>query len=273
MRRLHLFEFEDLTWYPAPLRNLITDFLRDVLVLGRRVYDPAIPLIARVLEASRSAEVVDLCSGGTGPWRSLKGPLDELCGPVSLVFTDRYPNLPAFRLAQASLGPGRVRFESEPVDAASVDARLGGVRTMFTCLHHFAPESARRTLADAFNRRTGICVFEFTERSLGPVVGSLLLAPLMVLLMTPQIRPLTLSRLLFTYLVPVAPLTVTWDAVASNLRTYSPRELRTMVGDLVAPDYRWEIGRLPGRGLRPRITFILGYPQPTDGPVLPSGDA
>jgi hypothetical protein len=109
------------------------------------------------------------------------------------------------------------------VDAASVDPGLSGVRTMFTFLHHFSPQVARRMLADAFHRRTGICVFEFTERAPGPVFGSLLPAPLMVLLPTPRIRPLTLSRLLFTYLVPVVPLTVTWDAVASNCgRTRRP---------------------------------------------------
>jgi hypothetical protein len=54
---------------------------------------------------------------------------------------------------------------------------------------------------------------------------------------------------------------VTWDAVTSNLRTYTSAELRDMVSDLVAPDYRWEIGRLKGRGLRPRITFVLGHPE------------
>ena len=43
-----------------------------------------------------------------------------------------------------------------------------------------------------------------------------------VLLVTPLIRPFTLSRILWTYLLPLVPLTCWWDGIVSQLRAYTP---------------------------------------------------
>jgi hypothetical protein len=62
------------------------------------------------------------------------------------------------------------------------------------------------------------------EASLNPPLGPLvlLLAPLMTVLgyfvATPFIRPRSLPRWLWTYLVPIVPLTTCWDGVVSLLR-------------------------------------------------------
>jgi hypothetical protein len=152
---------------------------------------------------------------------------------------------------------GRISFRPEPVDAAAVPADLPGVRTLFTALHHFRPREARAVLADAVRQRQPVAVFEFTERSLRGLLLSAA-SPLVVWGSTPRIRPLRPARLLWTYLIPLVPLTVFVDGMVSCLRTYSPPELRELVAEFGT--YTWRMGTV--RGPSPfAVTYLVGYPR------------
>jgi hypothetical protein len=132
------------------------------------------------------------------------------------------------------------------------------MRTLFNALHHFRPEVARAVLSDAQARGVPIAVFEVVERSPKGVLATLLI-PLMVLIFTPMIRPLTLPRLLLTYVVPLFPLVIFWDGLVSALRAHRPEELRRMTESLQREGYTWEVGqaRTPGK---PPVTYVLGLP-------------
>jgi hypothetical protein len=259
MKRRHLFEFEDLPWLPAGLRNMVTDVLREGVVLRRDVYRSVVPMLTKVIREQNAFRVVDLCSGSSGPWTRLKARLAEENPDLDLVFTDKYPNKPAFRAAIERIGDGRTGFEAEPVDATRVPSRLTGIRTLFTSFHHLRPPVARQVLRDAFEQRVTIAVFEFTARRWRPILRTALLAPILVWAYAPRIRPLTLPRLIFTYLIPIVPIVVTWDGVVSNLRTYSTDELADLVAGLSSPDYRWEIGELTDPH-GPPVTYVIGQP-------------
>ena len=265
MKRRHLFEFEDLPWFPRQLRDMVTDFLQQSLVLRMGSYRPVVPLLAEVLQAQETDAVVDLCSGATGPWADLKPALDEALGrPTGLVLTDLHPNLPAFRrLAEEQPG---VEHVAAPVPATEVPAELAGVRTLFTSLHHFPPDEARRILRDAYERRAAICAFEFTERTWTRVLLTPVLAPLLLAVTTPGLKPRRPSRFLFTYLLPLVPVAVVWDGVVSNLRTYLPEELDEMVHDLRSPDYVWETGRLHSPDGGSPVTYLVGHRTPLGDP-------
>jgi hypothetical protein len=87
----------------------------------------------------------------------------------------------------------------------------------------------------------------------------MLLVPLMVVLVTPFIRPFRWSRLFWTYLVPVVPLVSLFDGVVSCLRTYSVQELRELTAGLATNSYQWDFGELKGKGPIP-ITYLIGLP-------------
>ena len=57
---------------------------------------------------------------------------------------------------------------------------------------------------------------------------------------------------------------MTWDAVVSNLRTYTADELRDLVAGLDDPDYAWEAGVVPADGRQPPVTYLIGYPLAPD---------
>ncbi|MEU9804463.1 hypothetical protein [Mycobacterium sp. NPDC050853] len=259
MTRAHLFEFEDQSWLPAPLRDAMTTVLRDCLTLGQGIYAPVGPIIAKLLAAQGSRQIVDLCSGAGGPWASLLPAVEQLAGPVHLTLTDKYPNRAALEETVTILGTS-ADYQRDSVDATAVHAGLRGVRTLFTGFHHFPPAVARQVLADAFHSRAGIGVFEFTARSAAAITDSVLNAAPRVYRSVLRARPPRLTTLLSCFPLPVLPLLLTWDAVVSDLRTYSPEELRDMVSGLQAPDYRWEIDVLRAPD-GPPITALAGIPQ------------
>lgn len=256
MRRLHLLEIEDQPWCPAVLRDAATDFLQ-FMIVRTDTYAPAVPLLQSALRRAGTRQVVDLCSGGGGPWPGLLPRLDSADARVQVRLTDRYPNREAFERANEGTG-GRLAFHGEPVDATALPAGLAGFRTLFTAFHHFPPDAARAILADAVRGRQGIGVFEATQRSVPSIIATAL-SPLVVLLVTPFIRPFRWSRLFWTYVIPLVPLLVLFDGLVSCLRTYTPRELQEMVDSLDAPGYAWEIDQAKGRGPVP-VTYLLGIP-------------
>jgi hypothetical protein len=257
MRRIHFFEIEDQPWCPVVLRDAATDFLQHVLNLGQN-YAPTAPRLRRLLEETGSRQIVDLCSGGSGPWPTLAPliaaePLEE----VRICLTDWFPNVAAFERAAQVTG-GRLTWHTEPVDAARVPAELAGTRTLFSAFHHFAPKAAMGVLQDAARARQPIAIFEGTYRSpLAVFLTSLM--PLFVFALTPAIRPFRWSRLFWTYVIPLVPLLVMFDGVVSCLRAYRPEELLALTRELGDVGYEWEAGIEAGGGPIP-VTYLIGKP-------------
>lgn len=260
MRRVHAFELEDQPWLPRAIRDYATDFLRFMIDLGDS-YAPAVPLLRRALDACGTDRVVDLGSGGGGPWPRLLARVRGDDMPVRVLLTDLYPSREAGERVRRAAADG-LAYHAEPVDAMRIPAELGGFRTLFTALHHFRPADVRAILADAVRSRQGFGAFEITERSVRGVLATAL-SPLLVLLFTPWIRPFRPSRLFWTYVVPAVPLVVLWDGLVSCLRTYTPAELRALAESLGGDGYVWEAGTARGRAPVP-VTYLVGRPVRLD---------
>ena len=256
MARLHLFELEDQSWFPAAWRDAGTAYLRKAAALTGQPRAMA-PKIAELLRASRVRRLVDLCSGGGGPIPELLAELHAQGVEASAVLTDFYPNTEVLERV-ASESEGRIEFRKESVDAKRVPADLVGCRTLFNGLHHFRPEDAREILKSAADAKQPIVVFEAMERSVLAVVA-VLFAPIAVLFLVPFLRPFRFSWLVFTYLIPVIPFFVMWDGVISCLRIYSVPELTQLVEGLGGDDYVWEAGRIPLGSQPVQLTYLLGY--------------
>lgn len=253
--RLHLFELTDQAWCPRALRDHLTDYLATV-VDRMGIFDSAADVIARGLEAAGSEEVLDLASGGGGPLARLRPLVERKLGrPIHVRQSDKFPNTRARERANAA----GLEYLDASVDAMQVPPELRGMRTMFNALHHFRPGDVRAVLADAQARGVPIGVFEVVERSPKGVLSALFV-PLLVLFFTPFIRPLTLGRFFFTYIVPMAPLAIFWDGLVSELRAHRPEELRRITDALAREGYTWEVGEthLPGK---PRVKYVLGLPR------------
>lgn len=264
MHRMQLIEIEDQSWCPAALRDGVTDFLCTAMALADP-YAPVRPMLLEALKRCGTRQIIDLCSGGGGPWQRFYPALQQDFGqPLQLWLTDLYPNPQAGAELQRQY-PQQVSWWPEPVDALKPPEQLQGFYTLFTSGHHFRPEELERILQQAVEKGQGIALFELTHRSL-PALFLSLLIPLIVLVVTPFCRPFRLSRLFWVYLVPLVPLLALFDGIVSCLRSYKPEDLRSIVARLGESHYNWQIGeKTPDRGLTP-LTYLIGIPhsnQPT----------
>lgn len=256
MKRLQLFELEDQPWFPATLRDLSTDylhFMQDTL----KVEGVVLPIVERVVRATGVTEIVDLCSGGSGPVPALLDRLAAAGLPMHATLTDRYPNVDAFSAIATRLA-GRISFIKTPIDARAVPRELTGLRTIFNGLHHFAPPDAAVILRDAVDARQPIAIFEVSDRSARNILP-VILVPISVWLATPFMRPFRWTRLLWTYPIPLVPLTCFWDGVVSQFRAYTVDELRELGRQAGA--FTWEADQVPIAGGRGRLTYLIGRPN------------
>jgi len=220
-------------------------------------YSATVPLLRKALHSTRDHGIIDLCSGGGGPWLSLLIKLKANGQSVRVCLTDKYPNLKAFENAKAISED--ISFHPESVDATKVPLELKGFRTMFTSFHHFSKGEAQTILRGSVNAGQGIGIFEITRRT-PSTVGLMFVWALMPFLFAPFINPFRWSRLLWTYVIPLIPFVLLFDGIVSCFRTYRPRELEELIEELAGAGYQWETGECQSTsGLFP-ITYLTGYP-------------
>lgn len=264
MRRRRLIELHEQPWLPSFLRDEVTDALHFGLnLLG--AYAPIAPLLQKALDSTGSRSIVDMCSGGGGPWPELYREMPRVERSLHIWLTDKYPSGRASENVNSG-SENHVRFYPNPVDAMSVPRELSGFRTIFTSFHHFSPDEARAVLQDAVDARQGIGVFEITKRA-PTAIGMMFLWSLLMFVCTPAIRPFRWSRLFWTYLIPVIPFVLLFDGVVSCLRTYQPQELRSIIEELNAKEYQWEAGEHSRALGCLALTYSIGYPKASTSPA------
>lgn len=265
MPRLHLLELHEQPWCPSAIRDGATDCLRFIATVGGQ-YKHVAPLLQEALIATDATRIVDLCSGGGGPWLALGRTLLTNAGqPVPILLTDLFPHARAGQ--RHKLTPGAtIRFCPTAVDATQPPAELTGLRTLFTAFHHFTPAQAQSILQSAVNTGQGIAIFEQTARTpLGLLVMYLL--PWLALVSALVVRPWRLSRCFWTFVIPAIPLMLWFDGIVSCLRTYSAAELQALVAALEpAPSgavYVWRIGKVRSPLSPLGVSYLIGYPEVT----------
>ena len=258
--RFHLFEFEDQPWFPNSIREGGTDYLRYFLN-AVDFYGPVIPVIRRMLDELGETKVLDLCSGGGGSMQRIAQGLNTVpARGVSITLSDKFPNVPAFTYI-SERSKGAIDFKGSPIDAAQVPKDIQGFRTMFSAVHHFTPGTIQVILKDAVDNHRGIGLFDGGDKNVFTILGMMLFHPIAFLVCTPFFRPYRFSRLFFTYMLPLIPLTTVWDGCVSILRLYKPEELLELTKGIGGSTYTWEAGRLRNK-LGMRVTYLIGHPMP-----------
>ena len=210
--------------------------------------------IFEVIADCKAVRVVDLCSGGGGPWLSpsWRAALAKH-EPLRVVLTDKFPSdVLSIRLR----GDSSLSAVDFSVDAANVPDSLKGFRTIFSSFHHFPDDVARAVLADAVRCGDGFAMAEVTSRT-PRAFATMFLMPVFAWLLAPFTRPFRWSRLLLTYLLPIIPLVVFWDGLVSCCRTRTPQELMTLTAGF--PEYEWMAGYAKGGWLAP--VYLIGRPK------------
>lgn len=257
-RRIHCFEVNDSTVFPAFLRESIIEILGKTISNGA-IYAPALPLFEQFCRRSRCDTILDLCSGsGESAAMLMQGLKEADTRSVRCYLSDLQPARHALS-AQVRQHPDRLQQLDHPVDACHVsDVPPHQARTLVAAFHHFKPDQAERILRDAVATRTAIFILEPFPPRLKHTL------PFFIKSFIPgALNPLTSHKdqwlkALFTYLLPIIPLLGWWDTVISALRMYPEQELRQMVAG--SDDYCWEYQQLT-TPLWGAITVFTGIPN------------
>lgn len=219
--------------------------------------------------------VIDFCAGGGGPTpifeqivNNRRRSRDQK--PLEFLMSDLYPNIPAWEEQcneSSSLGyiPEPVDATSPPASAQSLECkdvlvedqerysesdpppntRKDRVFRLFSLsFHHFDDNSARKILQSTMEHSDGIAIIELQDRRIGcllMMLGNGLVSLLFTFFWFPIFgrragnkRLRNLKQLVMTYSL-LAPFVMTWDGIASCLRTREFDEVMRLAGETQVP--------------------------------------
>jgi len=254
---------------PPMLRKYVTDFISSLWCFDgfgkvKPAITPVLELMERSMKKTRTKKIVDMaCGSGKASYQTLLHLKENGLKNVKLVLSDLYPNVEI--LKKLSLQNKDVSYEERSVDA--MNCELEGFRTFFASFHHFNEQQASKIIGDAVTKQEGIGIFEMTYKGFWNLFLLIGLAPLWVFLLTPVIRPVKISRLLFTYIIPLIPLILWWDGFVSLIRTYTEKELKWIIKS-VDPEDTFEWHTIKDIYGLPVVFAMVGYPVITKAAYL-----
>ncbi|MEO1011007.1 MAG: hypothetical protein AAFX53_06840 [Bacteroidota bacterium] len=267
MKRIQLFEFEDLVWFPDWLRTCMTNL---IVILQRLMGTPEVlaHLLEGMMRKHKVVHIVDLGSGSGGAMPEVLGILRSRLGleDTTLTLTDLFPNGTLIKRYEKTNGDG-IRYLGTSVDATDIASAPEGIKTMVNSFHHMPPKEARSILKSAQDNHQPILIYELGENNI-PLLAWILFLPIaliilmvMVLFMTPFVRPLTWQQILFTYLVPIIPICYAWDGQASLPRMYTFADMEILLKGLEKEGYSWEKGHAKNSKGKKKGTYLMGVPH------------
>ena len=258
MRRIHLFEFEDLEWFPKIIRDGGTDFL-GFMLSKTRFYEPAIDILEELIIQTNHNSILDLCSGNGGPVEYISARIDPKLN-VRFVLSDKYPNLPAYRVLKEQSN-GKIDYQIDPLDVMDMNSDKDGIRTMFSAIHHFEPKAVEALFKNMVKDKMPICILDGGDKKLSIIISMLIFHPILFFVLTPFFRPYRLTRIVFTYLIPIIPIYTIWDGIVSILRLYGESELLELAKSADENNsYTWQSGKVKNSiGLS--IIYLTGIPD------------
>ncbi|MCW5514995.1 hypothetical protein J1G40_01985 [Muriicola sp. Z0-33] len=266
MKRIQLFEFEDFNWFPDWLRTCMTNL---IVLLQRMLGTSEVlaKLIANVLKNQGISQITDLGSGSGGVMPDVLQILkeDSELNEVRLVMTDLYPNASILKKFNENKDDS-ISYDPSSVDATNFSSAPEGLKTMVNSFHHMPPDKARKILASAQEHKQPLLIYELGDNKLPVLLWwfllpvSLIILMIMVLFMTPFVKPLTWQQLVFTYLIPIIPVCYAWDGQASLPRIYSLKDMEILLSELNPQNYVWTKGYAKKNSKKQGI-YVMGLPK------------
>ena len=134
-----------------------------------------------------------------------------------------------------------------------------GMYTFINSFHQLDEKKATYYLTQIADSGNSVAVLEGNNDSLWQVVGMTIFVPLTVILSAPFVQPFRITRLIFTYLIPILPVITMLDGFLALFKLYNPNDLNELVSTIPVKNYVWQSGKADnGRG--GKIIYLMGYP-------------
>jgi len=214
----HLFEFADLTWLPQSLRTTLREAKRVALGAPFRSYHEwSVVQVVEILRLGRYPVVFEIGADDALISHALAGHFDTIFVPSD--------PLPPEQIYQglAKMHPGVVipEFQPCPLHAKTYFPQRSLV-ILRSSFHHLSTTRRDEMLDHILAHDCDVLILEPLQRSLRSFAAGLLsFIPALaspVFLRALGGRGAVARRVTWTYLIPVVPLMMMWDAAVSSLR-------------------------------------------------------
>lgn len=253
MKRIHIFEFLDLEWFPDMFRHFMTRYLMQLhKIVGTS--RSLVPILEEMISKTNKYTIYDLCSGSGGPIIDTVLQLRKTID-VHLILSDKYPPIEFNNEENIA-----VTYQKESRDILEMPFLEDGIYTLIASFHHFDSNKAHKILEKITQKQHPICIFELSDNSFPiwlwwiPIIPNLISTFLLTLL----IRPINWKQFLFTYLIPILPFCIAWDGAVSNARTYTKSDWDILTRSL--NNYDWEVRKVENKTPF-KMLVVLGYPK------------
>ena len=227
MKRKQITQIINTSWCPKFIKKLVAEFL-SWFVVKVNATKPFIPLIESMVNDAHSNQIINIDFNIGAGIESVKPYLKE-----------------------------DIQIKSIPISDFNTDTK--GVYLFLNSFHQLNVKQAKEILSQIAKSKNPIIIVEGNNDSLWQVVGMTVFVPLTTLLTAPFVKPFRLTRLLFTYIIPVLPLIITIDGCIALLKLYNPKDLLELTSSINAPKYEWKAGKNDnGRG--GKIIYLTGKP-------------
>jgi hypothetical protein len=211
-------ELEDLPYFSPLLRNFQTEFIGFV-VTRFNVYQAFIKHIQSLPQPQQP--MIDLCSGSGEPAIHI---FKESNCFSDLILSDKFPN----RLINAD----KISYLPDSMDVLKMEFHSGVCYTMFNAFHHFKDEDKLKIGQKILSSGSQSYFVEILEPTIICLLKVLFITTLGNLLLTPFIRPVSFTRIFFTYIIPVNIFTITYDGIVSVLKSRTINKYRKLFAGL-----------------------------------------
>jgi len=226
-------ELEDFDWFPQAFRQHQMDFL-SLLALKFNLYQPVKKILFDILDSQNKKDWTDACSGSGGPVQSL-------AGSYPVLLTDLYPSIARLQL------PANLQYYTEPADITKNLPPGNGLITLFNSFHHFTPEQQSHLIGQCSEANRAIIAVEILQPGLRSFVSVVFTTTIGHWLLVPFMKPFSLKRLFFTYLIPLHTLTVLYDGIVSVFKSKSSHYFETFARRHTNGKYRVDFVKIKGR--------------------------
>lgn len=211
-------ELEDYHWFPGVLRKFQTDYIGFV-VSKFNIYESFIEYLN--IQNVKANIQFDLCSGSAEPASTIFK--KSICFK-ELILSDKYPSYPNIK----------------KIDVLDTNFYEHHTYTMFNAFHHFDDQEKNNIVEKIKSANAQAYFVEILEPSFFFIIKVLFATTIGTILLSPFIRPFSLKRLFFTYVLPVNILNISYDGIISVLKSRSFSQYQTLFKN----DHRVEVLRL-----------------------------
>ncbi len=188
--------------------------------------------------------IVDLCSGNGQPAINFYKQTNSFS---RLLLTDKFPG-------NSPVNDTGISYQTKSNDVLKMEFEPGTYYTMFNAFHHFKDEDKIKIVQRIQASGSYALIVEIIEPDIFCLLKVLFITSIGNLLLTPFMRPLSLKRLFFTYIIPINMITIAFDGFVSVLKSLSVKQYQKLFSNY---GNTIEIVRL-NNGLNPVIVIKIG---------------